>query len=463
MKHLLCGLLAISMPAISVRAEPYAQRRPTAGLLEIAFARAQQLKTKRSKEKVTVANVEDLYRQCRSLMEQGNYREASDKMRAAMEKADDAALREKAAGYAKEFDQFLYVQNYDAAKTAFDIINNAKVNGNKATLGADEAKFLGSLPLALLAPSPELQETLERWGIRRFRDLAALPPLGIAERLGPDGLHLRELARGEVERKLVLLEEPVQYADELELDYPVELLEPLAFVLARLLAGLATRLATRGLATDELRLRLKLETGGVHERTLRLPVPSLDHRAFLKLLQLDLAAHPPSAPILHVRLEVNPVKPQAAQSGLFIPGAPEPVKLELTLSRIKSIVGQDGVGSPELVDTHRPGAFQMAEFGRRRVPSREFGGFVDCPRIALRVFRPPRAARVEIARGRPSFVAAAGVRGKVLEFAGPWRTSGDWWTFDPWSRDEWDIALSDGALYRVYCEPRGWFVEGSYD
>ena len=148
MKHLLCGLLAISMPAISVRAEPYAQRRPTAGLLEIAFARAQQLKTKRSKEKVTVANVEDLYRQCRSLMEQGNYREASDKMRAAMEKADDAALREKAAGYAKEFDQFLYVQNYDAAKTAFDIINNAKVNGNKATLGADEAKFLGKLVIS---------------------------------------------------------------------------------------------------------------------------------------------------------------------------------------------------------------------------------------------------------------------------------------------------------------------------
>ena len=48
----------------------------------------------------------------------------------------------------------------------------------------DEAKFLGRLPLALLAPTPEMQETLERWGIRRFRDLAALPPFGIAERLG---------------------------------------------------------------------------------------------------------------------------------------------------------------------------------------------------------------------------------------------------------------------------------------
>jgi protein ImuB len=60
-------------------------------------------------------------------------------------------------------------------------------------------------------------------------------------------------------------------------------------------------------------------------------------------------------------------------------------------------------------------------------------------------------------------VAARGIRGRVIDLAGPWRTSGDWWTVDPWSRDEWDVALSDGALYRLYCCPVGWFVEGSYD
>jgi len=337
----------------------------------------------------------------------------------------------------------------------------------------DEAKFLGSLHLTLLGPSPELQETLERWGIRSFQQMAALPPLGIAERLGPEGLRLRQLARGEVERKLLPLEEPLRFADELELDYPVELLEPLAFVLARLLSGLTTRLATRGLATDELRLRLELEGRGAHERTLRLPVPSLDHRAFLKLLHLDLAAHPPAAPVVKVLLEVNPVKPQAAQSGLFIPVAPEPVKLELTLARIKAIVGPDKVGAPELVDTHRPGVFQMAVWGGpgRLAAGGKSGsrgtradqGVRPTIRLALRVFRPPRAARVELDAGQPRFVTAAGIHGRVQERAGPWRTSGDWWTLDPWSRDEWDLALSDGALYRVYCEPRGWFVEGSYD
>jgi protein ImuB len=331
----------------------------------------------------------------------------------------------------------------------------------------DEAKFLGSLPLRLLAPSEDLQETLERWGIRYFQDLAALPPLGIAERLGSEGLRLRELARGEAERKLVPLEEPLRFEDEIELEYPVDLLEPLAFLLSRLVNGLATRLATRALATDELRLSLRLENRSTHERTLRLPVPSLDTKAFLKLLQLDLSANPPAAPVVHVWMGANPVKPQAAQSGLFVPVAPEPVKLELTLARIKSIVGASRVGSPELLDTHRPGAFRiscsaggLAAGGRRSA-----GGIASCHRnrLTLRIFRPPRAARVALTSGQPGFIAADGVRGKVLEFAGPWRTSGDWWTTDPWSSDEWDIALSDGALYRLCSNPRGWFVEGSYD
>ncbi|MGO9231798.1 MAG: hypothetical protein ACLQKA_21610 [Bryobacteraceae bacterium] len=355
----------------------------------------------------------------------------------------------------------------------------------------DEAKFLGRLPVALLQPSVELQETLERWGIRRFQDLAALPPLGIAERLGEEGLRLRELARGEAERKLVPLEAPERFAEEIELEYPVELLEPLEFLLARLLNGLITRLATRGLATNELRLRLHLETRVIHERTLRLPAPSLDGKSFLKLLRLDLAGHPPAAPIERMELRVNPVKPQAAQGGLFVPAAPEPVKLELTLARIQAIVGEGRAGCPELLDTHRPDAFRLGKPEltdvsplRTRNPgvyptllskdSRTRGaGAIACQplpaprsqraRLAFRMYRPPRVARVALASGQPSFLAAEGIRGRILERAGPWRTSGDWWTADPWSRDEWDVALSDGALYRIYCEIGGWFVEGSYD
>jgi len=334
----------------------------------------------------------------------------------------------------------------------------------------DEAKYLGELSVAALAPSEELAETLARWGIRRLRELAALPALGIAERLGPEGLKLRRLARGEVERKLLPIEDAPRYEEELELEYPLELLEPLSFLLARLLNGLITRLASRALSTNEVRLRLLLENRAAHERTLRLPAPTLDAKTLLKLMQLDLEAHPPSAPIVRVWMAANPVKPRAAQAGMFTPAAPEPVKLELTLARIRAIVGEDRAGAVALIDTHRPDAFRAAPLDLAPAkPAKARGAAHTSPpprtstRLSLRMFRPPRPARVAISASHPTFVAADRIRGDVLESAGPWRTSGDWWTADDWSRDEWDVALSDGGIYRVYCCPRGWFVEGSYD
>jgi protein ImuB len=322
----------------------------------------------------------------------------------------------------------------------------------------DEAKYLGSLPLTVLQPTPEMQETLERWGIRRFRELAALPELGLAERLGPEGLRLHKLARGAGGRPLVPVAEPLHFEEEAELEYPVELLEPLMFVLAQLLNGLRARLASHGLATNELRLRLKLENRGEHTRMLRFPVPMLDTKAFLKLLDLDLGAHPPPSPVVKVWLEAEPAKPRAAQTGLFIPLAPEPEKLELTLARLRGLVSEGNVGSPELLDTHRPGAFQLLARPLAPSPARPLARS-----LPLRAIRPPRTARVQMASGQPVHVQADGVRGHVVASAGPWRTSGDWWTIDPWARDEWDVALSDGALYRIYSAQGRWYVEGSYD
>jgi protein ImuB len=340
----------------------------------------------------------------------------------------------------------------------------------------DEAKFLASLPLHLLQPGEELLETFDRWGLRTFRDLAVLPTIGIAGRLGPEGVRLQTLARGECERPLVPLEDPLQFREEMELDYPVELLEPLSFVLARLLGEICGRLGHRGLATNEVRLRLALEDRSEHERILRLPVPMCDPRTFLKLMQLDLGAHPPAAPVLKVYLEAAPVKPRVAQGGLFIPAAPEPEKLELTLARVAALVGEGNVGSPELLDTHRPDAFRIHRFssshtGADRQTRRSAADQgvrpikIKTSCLCFRFFRPPLPARVQVENGRPSFLLADGIRGPIVSAAGPWRTSGDWWTLDPWNRDEWDISLRDGALYRIWCAhlTGRWFVEGSFD
>jgi protein ImuB len=332
----------------------------------------------------------------------------------------------------------------------------------------EEARFLGDLPIELLSPPPEIEDTLRLWGIRTFRDLTALPQDGVAERLGPEGVRLQQSARGNGSRPLATADSPSGLEETTELDYPLTLLEPLSFILARHLHAICATLETRSLATNELRLRLKLEDKSEHARTFRLPYPMHDRAALLKLIQLDLDANPPCAPVVAVSLAAEPAPPRVIQHGLFVPVAPEPQKLELTLARIARLVGARNVGSPELLDTHRPDAFRMGNFGAWNFGpdlSSGLAGRGPAPLNHVRIFRPPLRAQVKTASGQPKQILAPRVCGEVVRAAGPWRSSGEWWRQDAWSRDEWDVAIASGAVYRIYFDRRtsGWFVEGNYD
>ncbi len=175
--------------------------------------------------------------------------------------------------------------------------------------------------------------------MRTFHDFVRLPTTGVAERLGQDGVKLQQLAAGKTERHLQLKQPAPIFDNQIELDYPLAELEPLSFIFARLLNQLCARLLAYALATNELRVSLKLEDGTTHERTLSLPAPLRDHKIFLKLLLLDTEAHPPPRAVVGVAIACEPVKPRVLQSGLFIPQAPEAAKLELTLARLMKLVG----------------------------------------------------------------------------------------------------------------------------
>jgi protein ImuB len=105
---------------------------------------------------------------------------------------------------------------------------------------------------------------------------------------------------------------------------------------------------------------LQLERAGDRTITLRLPVPTLNVKVLLKLLQLSLNENPPQAPVERLNLELAPAEPRTTQHGLFLPSAPEPEKLEVTLARIRGLVGVGNVGTPEILYTHRPDAFLSA-------------------------------------------------------------------------------------------------------
>ncbi len=342
-------------------------------------------------------------------------------------------------------------------------------------------------------------EILTKWGIRTLGAFAALSGPEVFERLGDCGLQWQALARGVDARPLVPWVDEVPFEAALELEWPIEGLEPLSFVLARLFEPLAERLeqADRGAAV--IHTSLRLTTRRVHSRTLPLPSPMRDAKTLRTLVLLDLETHPPDAPIDTVRVCLEPTPGRVLQWTLLERAQPAPEQVSTLVARLSALMGDTHVGSPRLLDTWKPGAFEMAPFtvlecssaevlrcASAQVPERPEK---DTLSNALRRFRFPIPARVHVQEGRPVRIVTdrnGFTSGAVVQAAGPWRTSGEWWmTPGPesassassaalglsagssasWDRDEWDVAMADGTIYRLVVE-RGvgqWFLEGVID
>jgi hypothetical protein len=494
---------------------------------------------------------------------------------------------------------------------------------------------------------PDAISALKRWGIKTLGELAALPPAELSARLGQEGLLWQAIAHGEDVRPLVPDVPEERFESSIELDWPIEGLEPLSFVLTRLLEPLSMRLERRDRGAAILHVVLRLVTcastlgksegpqpsrpsmppgaAGAregelvkpresHARHLELPSPVRDVRTLRTLALLDLESHPPPAAIDRVTVVIDPTPGRVLQHRLFTRAHPTPEQLSTLLARLGALMGQDRIGAPARVDSYRPGAFEMTPFatdhddhraGARGEQRRAAGGRKDrgephdttverrdcIPRpfdqlrvapsgvegrqardvlsvpkgrdrrefhedsassgtsavnvvsgvnvvSALRRCRQPVPARVAVEAGRPVRVTTdrrSVPGGAVLQSAGPWRTSGHWWTgkaggagkagraggaqvqtinaesaenafgrekgssaisarsafnrggdlqtsdlrletsraagrplppFPPsWDRDEWDVALSDGAVYRIFRdrETGSWFIDAIVD
>jgi len=353
-------------------------------------------------------------------------------------------------------------------------------NGITIVPAGEEAKTLAPLAVGLLPATPEVFEILEGWGIHTFQDLAALPTVALVERLGQSGLHLQKLAQGRTNRPLQPVEPLPEFVESYEFEDAVETLESLAFVLNRVLHEICDRLNEQSLCTNELRLTLDLEVrqirngkdGEQYKREWKLPVATQNKEMLLTLLRLDLERQTFAAPIKRLTIEAVPVKPRIAQGHLFAPPSPEMEKLEITLARIRGVVGASDdegvscVGAPQILDTHQPGAFAVRSFssaGENRLSTEAVST------LALRVFRPALETSVELTGEAPHFVRLWKKYRRVLAAYGPWSSSGNWWNeATAWAREEWDVALKtlEGvAYYRIYRDRirERWFVEGVFD
>ena len=342
-------------------------------------------------------------------------------------------------------------------------------------------------------------QIMRRWGLETLGDLAALPRDELLARLGAEGERWQRCARGDERRPLVPASEEPVFEESLELDWPIEGLEPLSFVLGRVLDPLGVRLARADTAAAVLSVRLWLVTRVWHVRTLQLPAPIRDPRVLRTLLLLDLESHPPPAGVDRVTVTATPAPARVVQFSLLEPAGLLAEQITTLLARLTALMGERRCGAPALIDSHRPGAFDVQPFdpgrpsarrpeaeGRRqergeRRPEAGDGRPSPIARAGavavLRRFRIPLAACVAVDDGRPVRVSAgSGVGSCAVEACtGPWRTSGHWWkplsavdrqaSAGRWSHDDWDVALRGGGVYRIYRDRMrgGWFVTGMMD
>ncbi|MGA7342585.1 MAG: DNA polymerase Y family protein [Terracidiphilus sp.] len=370
--------------------------------------------------------------------------------------------------------------NYDAAR-----MKASSCRGIAVIPEGGEASALEKLPIAALALAGEHEQTFALWGMRTLGELGRAPETELVTRLGAAAREWRLRARGEAAHAFQPIEPALSLEEFCEFETPVEQMDSLLFIGARMIDCLVARAEGHALSLAVLTVAMKLEGKRIHRRILRPAVPSTDRKFLLKLLQLEMGAHPPEAAVVALTIGAEAGQSSKVQLGLFAPQMPEPSRLDVTLARLKAMVGEECVGSPVLEDTHRRGSFRLegfAVFGEtsaqvRAVPGPKIGTWgtqgtqleTMPARMALRRVRPPSPVWIVQRAMKPAAFCDREDRFEIAAAYGPWRSSGCWWSGDGWDDEEWDVlaAKSDGTLVAclLVCNRarNAWRLEAYYD
>ena len=320
--------------------------------------------------------------------------------------------------------------------------------------------FPASLPVQGLKPSAELGSVLNSWGIRTIGQFLALPLTELSERLGQEAVTLWEQATGSWVRPLKRVKPQQFFVEQVDLEQPIELLEPLLLWIRRFLEQITLRLARRYWVVGKIRLILQFEKGEPYQRIFTIPQPTGNVEVLFRLLHTHLENFTSPFPITGLELAAQPTRPGADQFELLEKGLRDPARFGETLGRLQALLGADRVGSPKREPSHHPEAFHLRPYNiESSAPAQK----VDQPIIGLPWlrFRPAVPANVTLKERKPVFLCSSRCNGPVWEACGPWLREGHWWENKCWSREEWDVETESG-IFRLVRTNGDWVLDGVY-
>ena len=213
-------------------------------------------------------------------------------------------------------------------------------------------------------------DALRTLGIRRVRGLLKFSSKELGNRFGAAGVCLAQRARGQSCRPLRKHSPPELLEESFELDAATEDLEPILFILRRLLHRLEVRLEARQQAASGITLDFQIEPsldsvvrleerrpGSSQHRELlevRLARPTRSAATLFSIARERLGQALPGA-VLAIRVIAQQPEPdRGAQLDLFSRRAQKVEALGELVGRLSAALGETSVMSPRLCDTHRP-------------------------------------------------------------------------------------------------------------
>ena len=214
-----------------------------------------------------------------------------------------------------------------------------------------EAAFLAPLSIGLLPADPAIRERFRLFGLTRIGEFAALDRSAVVARFGAAGGDIHDLARGLDGRPLRPRRPVERLRAEVELEPPVDTLEPLRFVLRHLCGALCEQLAARGAGAARATLDVVPERGEPIRYEQSLPEPAAAAGLLERLLMARLEAAPPTGSVERLRLELDGTAPAAGQQlGLFTPQLARAAHLDWQLAGLAIRFGPDRLLQATLLD-----------------------------------------------------------------------------------------------------------------
>ncbi|MBV8372188.1 MAG: hypothetical protein JOY69_02920 [Candidatus Eremiobacteraeota bacterium] len=337
-------------------------------------------------------------------------------------------------------------------------------DGTVCNSGAERA-LLEPLALSLLEIDPKITERLRLLGIERLGDLARLPHGPFVRRFGPEAAHWHSLAQGVDRTPFVPRAHSVAIEASIYGEGRAEDEAQVIFALRMLLTRIASDLERCGKRAGALTLDVELEDAQTRCFEVPLAASTAQERAMLDVVRAKLEGVTFSAPIVGLRVRAAQLEEGGEALGLLSGDDFDPQTVAVTIARLEAVLGES-VRRARTRSAHaleERFAYDRFEAPKRTLTADEdarpaFGHDV-VPQLRLLTVA---AISVRVRAGEPAFVGDPPKA--VLECAGPWRIELEQWPgTEAIVRDEYDVLLEDGDLFRIYRQGTHWYVRGTYD